>query len=172
MNIKPTNNQPSFGIKYMNKQVWSPEIVKAFETSTLIKKIDKKYPEAAIAYAKVFDSDPFMGDDCYTALMQLKLNAEKFFQWTLSSHNPDVPEEYFIDFLNNTTLEEIESKAVKNLKPLNRLEIIPHNIENTVPDEQGIANVVSTSKFSETQHIQAPKTSLLEKALRILGLKN
>ena len=171
LNSNMNQIQPNFGIRYMNKQVWSPEIVKALENSTLIKKIDKKYPEAAIAYVKIFDSDPFMGDDCYTALMQLKLNATKFFQWTLSSHNSDVPEECFIDFLNNTTLEEIESKAVNNLKPLNRLEIFPHNIEDTVPDEQCMANIVSTSKSSETKQLQAPKPSLLEKVLRILCLK-
>lgn len=172
MNIKPVDNQPNFGIKYMNKQAWSPEIVKTFENSSLIKKIDKKYPEAAIAYAKVFEEDPIMGDDCYTALMQLKLNAEKLFQWTLSSHNPDVPEECFIDFFNKTTLEEIESKSVKSLKPLSRIEISPAaQMDERIPDDQGDAKIVKTSEFSETKQLPTPHKSLLEKALTIFGLK-
>jgi hypothetical protein len=45
------------------------------------------------------------------------------YRWSLSSYRKDVPEKSFIDFINYTTLSEIEFKAVPELSAMTQIEI-------------------------------------------------
>ena len=114
-------NEPSFGIKYMNKGQWDKNVLKIFEKSNLLKTIDKKYPSASIIYNKFYDFE----DETYTLIAKLNLAKDKSFRWTLSSHNEEVPKRHFIDFINTANLEDIEKKAVAELKPMTTISIKP-----------------------------------------------
>ena len=114
-------NEPSFGIKYMNKGQWDKNVLQAFEKSNLLKTIDKKYPNASIIYNKFYEFE----DDTHTLIAKLNLAKDKSFRWTLSSHNEEVPKRHFIDFINTANLEDIENKAVSELKPMTTISIKP-----------------------------------------------
>ena len=114
-------NEPSFGIKYMNKGQWDKNVLKIFEKSNLLKTIDNKYPSASIIYNKFYDFE----DEAYTLMAKLNLAKDKSFRWTLSSHNEEVAKRHFIDFINTANLEDIEKKAVAELKPMTTISIKP-----------------------------------------------
>ena len=121
MNISKVSyqNEPSFGIKYLNKGQWDKKVLKTFEESNLLKTIDKKYPNASVIYNKFYEFE----DDTHTLVAKLNLAKDKFFRWTLSSHNEEVPKKHFIDFINTATLEDVENKAVFELKPMTTISI-------------------------------------------------
>lgn len=123
MNISKVSyqNEPSFGIKYLNKGQWDKKVLKTFKESNLLKAIDKKYPNASVIYNKFYEFE----DDTHTLVAKLNLAKDKFFRWTLSSHNEEVPKKHFIDFVNTATLEDIENKAVTELKPMTTISIKP-----------------------------------------------
>ena len=114
-------NEPSFGIKYLNKGKWDKNVLQTFEKSNLLKNIDKKYPSASVIYDKFYEFE----DDTHTLIAKLNLAKDKTFRWTLSSHNEEVPKKHFIDFINTTSLEDIENKAVAELKPMTTIFIKP-----------------------------------------------
>ena len=114
-------NDPSFGINYLNKPQWDKKVLRAFEKSNLLESIDKKYSFASISYDKFYEFE----SETHTLAVILKLTKEKLFRWTLSSHNEDVPKKHFIDFINKTNLEEIESKSTENFEPLFKVTVTP-----------------------------------------------
>ena len=91
------------------------------------KSIDKKYPEAKIAFSKFFEDDMLGFEPTHNFIAKFQLADNKFYRWALSSYNKDFPEKRFIDFVNTTTLEKIESKSVSELKPLSVLKIQKHS---------------------------------------------
>lgn len=114
-------NNTSFGIRYANKAAWDKDLLKTFNNSTLRKSIDNKYPSASISLGKFFDYE----SDTFTLVAGLKLAENKLFRWTLSSHSEDVPKRYFADFINTATLEDVETKAVSEIKPMSTITITP-----------------------------------------------
>ena len=119
MQVNKVDNNVSFGIKIPNRKAWDKNVLKAFENSDLVKQIDKKYPDAVASYRKFFDWD----DETYTVVSQLKLNKDKNFRWTLSSHSESFPDNQFVKFLKSTNLEEVEDKSVKTLEPMITVEV-------------------------------------------------
>ena len=119
MQVNKVDNNVSFGIKIPNRKAWDKNVLKAFENSDLVKQIDKKYPDAVASYNKFFDWD----DETYTVVSQLKLNKDKNFRWTLSSHSESFPDNQFVKFLKSTNLEEVEDKSVKTLEPMITVEV-------------------------------------------------
>ena len=119
MQVNKVDNNVSFGIKIPNRKAWDKNVLKAFENSDLVKQIDKKYPDAVASYNKFFDWD----DETYTVVSQLKLNKDKNFRWTLSSHSESFPNDQFVKFLKSTNLEEVEDKSVKTLEPMITVEV-------------------------------------------------
>ena len=114
-------NEPNFGIKYLNKPQWDKKVLRTFEKSNLLESIDKKYSFASIKYDKFYEFE----SDTHTLAVVLKLTKEKLFRWTLSSHNKDVPKEHLINFINTTSLEEIESKSTETFEPLFKVTVTP-----------------------------------------------
>lgn len=123
MKVNEINKQPSFGIKYLNKQAWSSKALKTFENSALLKNLDKKYPNASVVYNKFYEEDPFGFEPTHTLVAVFKLAKNQVFRWTLSSHRADVPEEVFMNFIKNTNITEVENKSVTELAPLEKLEV-------------------------------------------------
>lgn len=123
MKIEQINNQPSFGIKYLNKSAWNPTVLKTFENSKLLKNIDKKYPSATVTYKKIYEEDIFGSEPTHTLVAVFNLAKNMIYRWSLSSYRKDIPEKNFIDFINSTTLSEIEFKAVPELSAMTQIEI-------------------------------------------------
>jgi len=137
MQINKTSNKSNltFGIKYLNKAKWDKKVLKSFENSTLLKSIDNKYPSASIHYDKFYDFET----NTHTLSAILKLCEDKMFRWSLSSHNENVPKKHFNDFINTTSLEEIENKSLTKLSLINPIKIRP--IKPTIP--QRIKNFIN-----------------------------
>ena len=112
-------NNMAFGIRYTNKAVWDKNLLKTFNNSALRKSIDNKYPSASISLGKFFDYE----SDTHTLVAKLNLAENKIFRWTLSSHSEEVPKKHFMNFINETTLEEVERNAVEEIKPLGTITI-------------------------------------------------
>ena len=112
-------NNLAFGIRYANKAVWDKNLLRTFDNSTLRKSIDNKYPSASISLGKIFDFE----SDTHTLVARLNLAENKIFRWTLSSHSEEVPKKHFMNFINETTLEEVERNALEEIKPLGTITI-------------------------------------------------
>ena len=123
MKVSEISNQPSFGIKYLNKQSWNPKVLKTFENSALLQNLDKKYPNASVVYNKFYEEDAFGFEPMHTLVAVFKLAKNQVFRWTLSSHRSEVPEEEFMKFIKETTLADVENKSVTELTPLTTLEV-------------------------------------------------
>lgn len=122
------NNQPNFGIKYLNKKAWNNDVLKAFENSKLLKGIDKKYPEAEVYYIKISENESLINTELvHTLVTDIKLAKDKFFRWNLSSYSENVPEKHFIKDLSKMTLEDVENRSAKKLSPLSSIEITIDN---------------------------------------------
>lgn len=112
-------NHPKFGIKYLNKNAWSPKVLQTFEESELLKSIDKNYPNASVKYSKISGEDSISNSEIiHTLTMEINLAKNKIFCWNLSSHSEKVPEKHLIDDINNMTLKDIEQGAQATLKPV------------------------------------------------------
>lgn len=124
MRVQNVNNQPNFGIKYVNPKAWNPNVLKTFEKSNLLKEINSKYPNAEARYFHMKDMDMMLdSDDTYTTLFDIILNKEKIFRWNLSSHSKNVPDNHLVEALNKLTLKEVEDKSVQKLSPLAQISI-------------------------------------------------
>ena len=119
MQVNRVDNNVSFGIKIPNKNNWNKNALAALENSKLVKQIDKKYPDAVASYDKFFDWE----DETYTVVSQLKLNKDKSFRWTLSSHSESFPDNQFVKFIKSADLKEVEDKSVKTLEPVATIEV-------------------------------------------------
>lgn len=119
MQVNKVDNNVSFGIKIPNRKAWDKNVLKAFENSDLVKQIDKKYPDAVASYSKFFDWD----DETYTVVSQLKLNKNKNFRWTLSSHSESFPDNQFVKFIKSANLQKVEDESVETLKPMVEISI-------------------------------------------------
>ena len=115
MKVGQVNNQPNFGIRYVNKNAWNPNVLKAFEASKLLKGIDAKYPEAAILYTKTVQGDVFGKYPEHTLTAKLQLAKNMVYRWTHSSSKEDAPDIKFLNFIKNATVEEVENKSVTQL---------------------------------------------------------
>ena len=116
--------QPNFGIKYVNKKAWSPNALKAFEQSEILKSIDEKYPEASVAYANFSDNNGIANTETvHTIIMDIKLAKDKIFRWNLSSHFENIPEKYLIKDLKTMTLEFVERKAMPITNPIEKVAV-------------------------------------------------
>ena len=84
MNITKVSyqNEPIFGINYLNKPQWDKKVLKTFETSNLLNSIDKKYSFASIKYDKFYEFE----SDTHTLAVVLKLTKEKLFRWKCKRH--------------------------------------------------------------------------------------
>lgn len=58
------NNQPSFGMKYINPREWHGEVLDSLRNSSLAKEIDAKYPNAKVWWL----SQPIIGSKKSRAL--------------------------------------------------------------------------------------------------------
>ena len=124
MKVDNIQNSPSFGIKYSNKEAWSPKVLKAFENSELLKSIDKKYPDAAVRYTKISEEDCFGNSDFFnTLILDIKLLKGKIFRLNVSSHSEEVPVKLFINDIGKLTLEDVERHAEPIFKPSDRISV-------------------------------------------------
>ena len=119
-----SNNQTGFGIKYVNKNAWNKEVLQSFENSNLLKSINEKYPKAEVHYMKMSGEDSIANSEMiHTLLMDIKLDDKKFFRWTLSSHNENVPEKELAKSLKTMTIEDVDNYAQEDLKPIIKYDI-------------------------------------------------
>ena len=124
MQVQNINNQPNFGIKYINKNTWNPKVLEAFENSKLLKEINAKYPKAETRYIHINDAECLLEtDDTYTTLLDIILKPGKKFRWNLTSHNKSVPDKHLIEKLSTLTLDEVEKGSVKEFSPIATIEI-------------------------------------------------
>ena len=105
------NNQPNFGIKYVNKSAWNREVLRTFENSTLLKEIDKKFPEATVAYSKSYKFKPNNYDKIHTLMINFQLAEGYGYKWTLSSSKEEEPDKMFQKFVNEKKLDSLEFSA-------------------------------------------------------------
>ena len=98
------NNQPNFGIKYVNKSAWNSEALKAFESSELLKGIDRKFPEASVVYSKTYNNS----DKLHTLKVNFQLAKDYGFDWVLSSAKEYDLEKWFKKFVNEENLGSLE----------------------------------------------------------------
>ena len=98
------NNQPNFGIKYVNKSAWNSEALKAFESSELLKGIDRKFPEASVVYSKTYNNS----DKSHTLNVKFQLAKDYAFDWVLSSAKEYDLEKWFKKFVNEENLGSLE----------------------------------------------------------------
>ena len=122
--VSQQNNTNFNAIRYVNKGALNKqalEAIEAIENASVLKSIEKKYPNAAIIFDKFYDHE----DETHTLLANIKLAKNKNYRWTLSSHREEVPNEHFINFIKTASLEEIENNAVEKLDPIASVTIIP-----------------------------------------------
>ena len=123
---KVQNNSPAFGIKYVNKQAWNADVLKAFENSKLVEEIDNKYKDAVVRYIKVSGEDSIINEEfIHTLVLDIKLSADKLFRWNLSSHFESVPEKQLINDLEGLSLKTVEKESVESVGPLEIMEVRP-----------------------------------------------
>lgn len=116
---KVQNNNVSFGIKYVNKASWNPDVLKAFENSKLLKEIDQKYREASVRCVKLSSEESLINSDMiHTLFFDIRLTKDKIYKWDLSSHQEFAPENELVRTIKSLSLKNIEQEAINDSKPL------------------------------------------------------
>ena len=119
-----SNNQTGFGIKFINKSAWNKDVLQSFENSNLFKSLDKKYPNAEVYYMKMSGEDSIANSELiHTLLMDIKLEDNKIFRWTLSSHTENVPEKELAKSLKTMTIEDVDNYAKEDIRPIVKYDV-------------------------------------------------
>ena len=118
------NNQPNFGIKFINKNAWNKDVLNAFENSKVFKEINEKYPEAKVYYTKISGEESIANSEIiHTLIMDIELAKNKLFRWNLSSHNEFFPEQHLKYELKTLNLKNIENSAAEMLSPIMSIQV-------------------------------------------------
>jgi len=119
INKVQNHNQTNFGIKYINKQTWNKDVLKAFEKSKILKEINDNYPKANVKMLKISGEESIANAEIlHTLIMDIELTKNKLFRWHLSSHAENVPEKNLIKDLETLTLNQVEESSVEKLSPV------------------------------------------------------
>lgn len=118
MYVSKIDNQPNFGLTYINKSTWNKDILKTLEKSKLVKDIDKKYPVAYASYTKIREENPFNGEPNFHLSFILKLAKNKIWNFNIDSHSSEGVNKALISELKNKKLEEIEKEAKPTIQSL------------------------------------------------------
>lgn len=119
-----SNNQTGFGIKFINKSAWNKDVLQSFENSNLLKSLNEKYPKAEVYYMKMSGEDSIANSELiHTLLMDIKLEDNKIFRWTLSSHTENIPEKELAKSLKTMTVEDVDKYAIEDIRPIIKYDI-------------------------------------------------
>ena len=120
MQVRIVDNQPAFGIKYVNKNSWNPNVLEAFEKSNLLKEIDTKYPKAEVSYCKksVKEGSMWKSKNIYTTFLDIILEPYKNFRWNIASYKENLPDKLLAEALQTLSLKTVEKQSVKELAPI------------------------------------------------------
>ena len=120
LQVQIVDNQPNFGIKYVNKNIWNSKVLETFENSKLLKEINAKYPNAqALYYNKTIkDRGMFSSKNIYTTFFDIILEPYKKFRWSLASYKDYIPDKLLIDELQILSLKRVEKESVREFLPL------------------------------------------------------
>ena len=112
-------SQPSFGIKYKNRNAWIPQLLKSFENTNLVKELDRKYPEAEVFVREMpkLDKISETKEKIYTVDIVIGLVKDRIFRWRYGSYNPQEPLKYFLYEFDEMTLKDMERHSVKGVLP-------------------------------------------------------
>lgn len=111
MQVNRVNNQqPSFGMKYVNPTKWSPRLLKTLMDSSLVKEIDAKYPKAEAEWKDVF------GDklDYQLVITLTKDKSAKFFDRDFSDCRFDCSIYDCMKKIEKSTLEDVEKMCARD----------------------------------------------------------
>lgn len=120
MQVRTADNQPAFGIKYVDKNLWNPKILEAFEKSNLLKEIDAKYPQAEVRYYKrsMTDSSVRKPKNIYTTILDIILEPYKNYRWNIASYQEYIPDKFLMESLQKLSLKTVEKESVRELTPV------------------------------------------------------
>ena len=111
MQVNRVNNQqPSFGMKYVNPTKWSPRLLKTLMDSSLVKEIDAKYPKAQAEWKDVFDDKL----DYQLVITLTNDKFAKFFDRDFSHHRFDFCVDDCMRKIKNSTLEDLEKMCARD----------------------------------------------------------
>lgn len=106
-----SNQQPTFGMKYVKPRTWEPSILETLMDSKLVKEIDVKYPKAEAMYENTYHLDRRLETLDYFGL-RIKLAKDK----VVTLFDCFGSDEDFIgrfynceQKINNTTLDDLEN---------------------------------------------------------------
>ena len=116
MNVSEINNQPSFGIRYINKEMWNKGFLKTFSKSDLVKSIDAKYSKASASYRKILETDIFSGKPNYHLSFQINLGRKRSWKFVNDSKSPSEGDKILKETLDKLSINEIEEKSQKRNK--------------------------------------------------------
>lgn len=132
MYVSKVDNQPGFGLTYINKSAWNKDILRTLEKSKLAKDIDKKYPVAFASYTKIMEKNPFNDDPNYHISFILKLAKNKIWNFNIDSHSSEGANKALISVLKSKKLEDLEREAKPTIKSLRESVEINYNEENPI----------------------------------------
>ena len=102
------NNQPNFGIRYRNLKAWNKELFNTFETSELVKEIDRKYPKAKVNLIKFTGEESIANSEIiHPLVMDIQLAKDKFIHRNNESKNFNIKEINFL-FLHTQLVKHIK----------------------------------------------------------------
>ena len=116
MNISRVDNQPNFGIRYINKKMWNRKFAKSFEQLDLTKQIDEKYPKASASYRKIAETDIDIPKPNFHLDFRISLNKNKTWNVSFDDKSSAKTDKALLEKLNNITLSDIEKEYVTKYK--------------------------------------------------------
>ena len=116
MQISKIDNQPVFGINYVNKQMWHKSFIKSFEGLDLVKQIEKKYPNASASYRKTLETDINNKNPNFHLTFKIGLKDKLTWSANIDGDSSSKADRTLIDILSNTSLSDIEKQSVKKYK--------------------------------------------------------
>ena len=113
MNVPKIDNQPVFGIKFINKQMWNGNFIKSFEQLDLVKQIDKKYPKASASYRKTIETDVTGSKPNYHLNFKINLKNNRERTFIVDSESSSSADNSLLNILKNISIVDIEKESSK-----------------------------------------------------------
>ena len=132
MYVSKIDNQPSFGLTYINKKSWNKDLLKTLEKSKLVKEIDKKYPVAYASYTKIREENAFNGEPNFHLSFILKLAKDKIWNFNIDSHSSEGTNKALIAELKSKRLEDVEKEAKPTIETLRERIDIKYDKSNPI----------------------------------------
>ena len=132
MYVSKIDNQPSFGLTYINKKSWNKDILRTLEKSKLVKEIDKKYPVAYASYTKIREENAFNDEPNFHLSFILKLAKDKIWNFNIDSHSSEGTNKALIAELKSKRLEDVEKEAKPTIETLRERIDIKYDKSNPI----------------------------------------